>query len=84
MKFFLKCNEATNVCDKSQYNEAGFFDKIALKIHLLMCKLCKGYAKRNASLTETIKSANIKTLHPDEKQAIKVRIQKEINEGEQS
>lgn len=79
MKFFLKCDEATNVCDKSQYKEAGFFDKLMLHIHLLMCKLCRGYSKNNVKLTKTINSANIKTLRPEEKEALKGRLRREID-----
>ncbi len=83
MKFFLKCDEAVHVCDKSQYKEAGFFDKLMMKMHLLMCKLCRGYSKSNVKLTKTIHSANIKTLHPDEKQVLKARLQQEIKDGQQ-
>ena len=84
MKFFLKCDEATNVCDKSQYNEAGFFEKLMLHIHVMMCKICRGYTKRNVKLTETIKSANLKTLRPEEKEILKKRLQQEINNGQNS
>ena len=84
MKFFMKCDDATHVCDKTQYKEAGLFDKLMLKVHLLMCTLCRGYAKRNTKLTETIKSANIKTLRPEEKQRIKTKLQNEIKNGHNS
>jgi predicted anti-sigma-YlaC factor YlaD len=84
MKFFLKCNEAANVCDKSQYEEAGFFEKVMLKMHLVMCKFCRGYSKSNTKLTKTIKSANIKTLRPEEKQTLKTRVQQEINNEQHS
>ncbi|TXD73762.1 hypothetical protein ESU54_04630 [Aequorivita antarctica] len=84
MKFFLKCNEAAHVCDKSQYNEASFFEKFKLKMHILMCVLCRRHVKRNIKLTKTIKSANIKTLHPDEKQLLKTRLQHEANNAQES
>lgn len=70
------------MCDKSQYKEAGFFDKFMLKIHLLMCKLCRGYSKRNTKLTKTLESANIKTLCAEDKQRIKTRLREETNTGE--
>lgn len=79
MKIFLKCNEAADVCDKSQYKEAGLWDKITLAVHLLMCKLCRNYSKQNVKLTQSIKSANIKTLCPEEKQVLKTRMQQELN-----
>lgn len=84
MKFFLKCDEAVHVCDKSQYNEASFFEKLKLKMHIIICALCRRHAERNTKLSETIKSANIKTLQPEEKQILKTRIQQEINKEQHS
>ena len=84
MKFFLKCDEAVHVCDKSQYNEASFFEKLKFKMHILICTLCRGHAKRNTKLTETIKAANLKTLLPEEKEVLKTRLQQETNNGSES
>lgn len=81
MKFFLKCDEAASVCDKSQYKEIGFFDKLMLKVHLLMCKLCRSYSKKNVELTKTIKSANLKTLSLQDKQRLKKKLEEEINKN---
>jgi hypothetical protein len=81
MKLFFKCDEAVHVCDKSQYNEASFFEKLKLKMHILICVLCRRHAKRNTKLTETIKSANLKTLRSEEKETLKTRLQQEINNG---
>lgn len=82
MKFFYKCDEAVHVCDKSQYNEASFFEKLKLRIHILICSLCRSHVTRNTKLTKTIKSANIKTLQPEEKQILKTRVQQEIKNGQ--
>lgn len=79
MKIFLKCNEAALVCDKSQYNEAGFREKIMLGVHLTMCKMCRNYDKQNVKLTSTIKASKIKTLNPEEKQRLKTRLEQEFN-----
>jgi hypothetical protein len=84
MKFFLKCDEAVHVCDKCQYNEASFLEKFLLKIHILMCKLCHSHTQQNSKLTEIIKSANIKTLQAEEKEVLRIRIQQEIKNGQQS
>lgn len=84
MKFFFKCDEAVHVCDKSQYNEASFFEKLKLKMHILICALCRGHAKRNTKLTETINAANIKTLLPEEKEQLKSRLQQEIKNNPQA
>ena len=81
MKFFLKCDDAAYVCDKTQYKEAGLCDKLMLNLHLRMCKLCREYAKRNTKLTKTIQSADIKTLCLKEKERIKTKLQNEIENG---
>lgn len=81
MKLFLKCNDAANVCDKYQYKEASLFDKIKLSLHLLLCKLCRKYAKNNIKLTNSINSVNIKTLTPESKQVLKEKLQQELSNG---
>jgi hypothetical protein len=43
----LTCDEASAICDKSQYNEASFWEKIKLRVHLFLCKKCGLYAKQN-------------------------------------
>lgn len=78
MKLFSKCSEAAHICDKHQYEEIGFLDKIKMKLHLLLCKLCRNYSKRNERLTKELKTANIKTFTSEEKQLLKSRLAKEI------
>ena len=80
----MKCDEAVHVCDKSQYKEASFFEKLKLKLHILLCKLCRGHVNRNNKLTKTIKSAKIKTLCPEEKQQLKTRLRQEIDNSPKS
>ena len=55
-KFFISCNEATTICDKNQYKEARFIDKLKLTIHLLLCKLCKCYSKQNSVMSKVYDS----------------------------
>ena len=51
-KIFISCDEATTICDKSQYKEARFSDKLKLTMHMLMCKVCKCYSKQNNIMTK--------------------------------
>ena len=55
-KLNITCNQATTNCDKSQYGEASFFDKIKLQIHFIGCKICVMYTKQNVLLTKLYKS----------------------------
>ncbi len=84
MKLFLKCNEAAHVCDKIQYKEVGLWDKIALRVHLIMCTICRNYSKQNVKLTHIINSANIKTLCSEDKHRLKTRLTQEIKDSSKS
>tara|TARA_R110002072_G_scaffold129809_3_gene268417 strand:- start:11023 stop:11298 length:276 start_codon:yes stop_codon:yes gene_type:complete len=55
-KLNITCDEATTICDKNQYGEASFFDKIKIQIHFLKCKICALYTKQNMLLTKAYKS----------------------------
>lgn len=50
----IKCEEANKICDKSQYQEASFWERIKLELHLLTCKACRKYTKGNMELTKLI------------------------------
>jgi len=43
----LTCDEASTICDKSQYGESTLWEKVKLNIHLFLCKKCGLYAKQN-------------------------------------
>ena len=51
-KFFINCDEATAICNKNQYKEASFWEKLKLGIHIFICKKCSQYSKQNAILTD--------------------------------
>lgn len=63
----LTCDEASAICDKSQYNEASFWEKIKLQVHLFLCKKCELYSKQNKIMStclQKLKEAeNPKTQH---------------------
>lgn len=63
-KFVLTCDEATAICDKNQYGEATFLEKVKLNLHFLVCKICFKYTKQNMKLTKIYKShaKNCKSL----------------------
>lgn len=52
MKFNMNCDEATTICDKNQYGEASFIEKIRLTFHLVFCKYCKAYTRQNNLMTK--------------------------------
>jgi glutamate synthase domain-containing protein 2 len=62
-KILIKCDEASTICDKSQYCEASFYDKVRLQIHLFICKKCGLYSKQNKMMTRLFK---VQTTHQHE------------------
>ncbi len=77
-RLFLKCEEANHVCDKSQYHEASFIEKIKLTIHLLYCRVCRKYTKNNAKLTKCIEQSELNLLEESVKKNMKSDFNKEL------
>lgn len=75
--FSITCDEATTICDKSQYGEASFSEKIKLKLHFLLCKVCALYTKQNSMVTKICqkKTAQNNCLTKEDKQAMKKVLQ---------
>lgn len=61
--FFIKCDEATCICDKTQYKEASFWEKLKLSFHLMTCKHCKVYTKQNKVVSKVL---TYKAMQEDE------------------
>lgn len=55
----LTCDQATTICDKSQYKEASFWEIVKLSIHLFLCKKCGLYAKQNSVMTKCYKKQRV-------------------------
>jgi len=75
----MKCEEAGHVCDKNQYEEAGFWEKIRLNIHLLYCKACRKHVARNTKLTKAIKNSNLKSMPQKDKDIINDKLRQEMS-----
>lgn len=76
---FIKCSEATRCCDKAQYEEASFFEKLKIHLHIFFCRPCKKYTEKNTRLTKLIKESKIKTCTEKEKQHWKQEIAEETS-----
>lgn len=77
-KIKLKCREANHVCDKAQYNEASFWEKIILNIHLIYCRACRKYSSRNGKLTKLMKKSKVETMEASAKEQLDATFQKEL------
>jgi hypothetical protein len=70
----LSCAEAAEVCNKKEYKEANFLEKLKLKLHLFFCKTCDHYYEENQNLSSLIKKADLKFCTSEEKEAYRQRM----------
>lgn len=75
----MKCEEAQKVCDKSQYNEAGFWERKWLTLHVRICRLCRIHVSRNSKLTQLINKANLKSIGKEQKEVLKEQLRHEMS-----
>ena len=80
-KIMIKCDEATSICDKSQYGEASTFDKIRLSLHNFLCHKCKLYTEQNKVMTKIFKvhlHNHEDHLCDEDKDALQKTLEKEL------
>ncbi len=82
-KMLISCDEATTICDKNQYGEASFFEKIKLTLHLFLCKHCKTYSQQNNILSKIfgryLTSCDDQNLKPQEKEELKQKLKEKMH-----
>ncbi|WP_343328489.1 hypothetical protein [Polaribacter staleyi] len=78
----ITCDEATTICDKSQYGAATLAEKVKLNIHFLRCRICSLYTKQNNTLTKIYKGhaksckETTRCLSKEDKDALKKELEK--------
>ena len=73
----MNCEEAAKVCNKLQYKEASLWEKIQLKFHLLICKACAAFSKKNNRLTTLMDKAPLQCLSIQEKKIMEESLKTE-------
>ena len=81
--FFISCEEAQHICDKSQYAEATLWEKVKLNIRLSWCKITRAYTKNNRKLTKAIQTSNIECLKQNERKELNDHFQHELENQNQ-
>lgn len=81
IKFGFNCNEANHVCDKTQYKESTFWEKVKLNIHLLYCKACREYTKNNTKLSSIITNSKVTCMDKNAKEYLKKDFEKALEES---
>ena len=79
-KMKLECKEANHICDKTQYKEATFWEKVRLNIHLIYCRACRKYTARNTKLTKVVKDPQVSTVSKEEKAELQELLNKQLTQ----
>ncbi|MFI2741973.1 hypothetical protein ACG2LH_04475 [Zhouia sp. PK063] len=79
-RLFISCEEAKHICDKCQYDEASFIEKLKLKLRTLWCGAARSYSKNNSKLSSCVTSAKVKCMDEKKKQALKEELSKKLSE----
>lgn len=74
----ISCDDAAIICNKKQYKEATFLEKIKLFLHRVYCKACAKFSKKNAKLTVLCDKAPLYSLPEKEKVRMKMELQNKI------
>ena len=77
---FISCEEAQHICDKSQYGEANWLEKLKLNIRLSWCRITRAYSSNNKKLSKAIKDAEVECMDKDCKEAMKKNFEKALKE----
>ena len=56
-RIFINCEQAAHICDKSQYNESTWWERLRLNLRFIYCSITRAYVKRNKKLTAMVKDA---------------------------
>lgn len=70
--------EAFHICDKSQYYESTFWEKVKLKFRYIWCRATRLYVNRNTELTKSIKSSKLKCLDYSERKLLEDRLNEHL------
>jgi len=65
---------AKELCTKSQYGEATWWDILQLKVYLVFFKECAEFSDKNTKLTALCEKANLHVMSEEEKEAMKERL----------
>ena len=75
---FISCDEAKQICDKSQYGEASGWERFKLYLRLSWCRFTKTYSQNNNKLSDAIKKVDINLLKTTERQKLQEQFEQEL------
>ncbi len=77
--FKIDCSNGKMLCDKNQYKETTFLEKVKLNLYLIVCSECRSYTSNNNKLTKALKSKKVHNVSASEKEFLKQKLQEQLN-----
>ncbi len=74
----ISCEKASVICNKTQYKEASFNERLKLRLHLILCDTCSKFAADNKKLTSLCEKANLHGLSEQEKTLMKHQLREKF------
>lgn len=74
----ISLEKAKQICTKSQYGEATWWELVQLNVYLLFSKECAEFSSKNKKLTSLCESAGLDTLSEDDKDDMKKKLKKHL------
>ena len=75
---FISCDEAKQICDKTQYGESTSWERLKLAVRLSWCKFTKAYSTNNNKLTDAIQKAEVNCLKHEERKKLQKNFEEEL------
>lgn len=70
----ISLERAKQICTKSQYGEATWWELLQLNVYLLFSKECSDFSAKNKKLTTLCERAGLDTLSEDDKEDMKKKL----------
>ncbi|MDT0607898.1 hypothetical protein [Croceitalea rosinachiae] len=70
--------KAKEICTKSQYGEATWWEILQLNVYLLFYKDCAQFSAKNSKLTSLCEQANMQVISEEDKEAMKKELEKQL------
>jgi hypothetical protein len=76
----ISCKDYTLLIEKSKEQKLTFFQRLQIKLHAKLCKVCDNYAVDSAFLDKLIKKLHVdpKPLDEGEKESMKKAIEEKL------
>ncbi len=74
----IPCEKAQTYCCKAQYGELKWWEAALFKWHIMMCKMCRTFSKKNYKLTEVINKSEVDCFSEKELKELHNKFEKEL------